>query len=69
MIHNEKIYALYSSINIIRVIKSRRLRWTGHIARISEIRDACSAVVGKPEGRRLLEKPRRRWMDNIKVDL
>ena len=60
MIHNEEIYALYSSINIIRVIKSRRLRWTRHIARISERRDACSALVRKPEGRRLLGKPRRR---------
>jgi hypothetical protein len=63
------IYALYSSPNIIRVIKSRRLRWAGHVARMGERRGAYWALVGKPEGRRPLERPRRRWKDNFKMDL
>jgi hypothetical protein len=68
-LHNEELYALYSSPNIIRVIKSRRLRWAGHVARMGERRGAYRALVGKPEGRRPLERPRRRWEDNIKMDL
>jgi hypothetical protein len=68
-LHNEKLYALYSSPNIIRVIKSRRLRWTGHVARMGERKGAYRALVGKPEGRRPLGRPRRRWEDNIKMDL
>jgi hypothetical protein len=68
-LHNEELYALYSSPNIIRVIKSRRLRWTGHVACMGERRGAFRALVGKPEGRRPLERPRRRWEDNIKMDL
>jgi hypothetical protein len=59
-LHNKEIYALYSSPNIIRVIKSRRLRWAGHVERIGERRGAYRALVGEPEGRRLLERPRRR---------
>jgi hypothetical protein len=55
--------------NIIRVIKSRRLRWAGHVARAGERRGAYRALVGKPEGRRPLGRPRRRWEDNIKMDL
>jgi hypothetical protein len=58
-----------SSPNIIRVIKSRRLRWAGHVARIGERRGAYRALVGKLEGRRPLERPRRRWEDNINMDL
>jgi hypothetical protein len=68
-LHNKELYALYSSPNSIRVIKSRRLRWAGHVARMGERRGAFRAVVVKPEGRRPLGRPRRRWEDNIKVDL
>jgi hypothetical protein len=68
-LHNSELYALYSSPNIIRVIKSRRLRWAGHVARMRETRDAYRALVGKPEGRRPLGRPRRRWEDNIKMNL
>jgi hypothetical protein len=56
-LHNEKLYALHSSPNIIRVIKSRRLRWAGQVARIGERRGAYRALVGKPEGRRPLGRP------------
>jgi hypothetical protein len=68
-LHNKELYALYSSRNIIRVIKSRRLRWAGHVARMGERRGAYRALVGKPEGRRPLGRPRRRWEDDIKFDL
>jgi hypothetical protein len=68
-LHNKELYALYSSPSIIRVMKSRRLRWTGHVARMGERRGAYRALVGKPEGRRPLRRPRRRWEDNIKMDL
>jgi hypothetical protein len=68
-LHNKELYALYSSPNIIRVTKSRRLRWAGHVARMGESRGAYRALVGTPEGRRPLERPRRRWEDNIKMDL
>jgi hypothetical protein len=68
-LHNKKLYALNSSPNIIRVIKSRRLRWAGHVARMGERRGAYRALVGKPEGRRPLGRPRRRWEDTIKMDL
>jgi hypothetical protein len=68
-LHNKELYALYSSLNIIQVIKSRRLRWAGHVARMEERRGAYRALVGKPEGRRPLGRPRRRWEDNIKMDL
>jgi hypothetical protein len=64
----KELYALYSSPNIIRVIKSRRLRWAGHVARMGKRRGAYGALVGKPEGRRPLGRPRRRWEDNIKMD-
>jgi hypothetical protein len=60
---------VYSSPSIIRVIKSRRLRWAGHVAHMGEMRGAYRALVGKPEGRRPLGRPRRRWEDNIKMDL
>jgi hypothetical protein len=65
-LHNKKLYALYLP-NIIRVIKSRRLRWAGHVARMGERRGAYRALVGKPEGRRPLGRPRRRWENNIKM--
>jgi hypothetical protein len=68
-LHNKELYAVYSSPNIIRVIKSRTLRWTGHVARMGERRGAYRALVGKPEGRIPLGRPRRRLEDNIKMDL
>jgi hypothetical protein len=67
-LHN-KLYAFSFSPDIIRVIKSRRLRWEGHVARMGESRGACRGLVGKPEGSRLLGRPRRRWEDNIKIYL
>jgi len=60
---------LYSLHNIVRVIKSRIMRWAGHVARMGEERGVYSFLVGKPEGRRPLGKPRRRWVDNIRMDL
>jgi hypothetical protein len=59
-IHNKELHALYPSPNIIRVIKSRRLRWAGHVAHMGERRGAYRALVGKSEGRRPLGRPRRR---------
>jgi hypothetical protein len=67
--HNEELHNLYSSPNIIRMIKSRRMRWAGHVARILETRNVYRILVGKPEGKRPLGRPRRRWVDNIKMDL
>jgi len=60
---------VYSSPNIVRVIKSTRMRWAGHVARMGEGRGAYRVFVGKPEGKRPLGKPRRRWVDNIRMDL
>jgi hypothetical protein len=68
-LHNEKLHNLYSSLNIIRMIKSRRMRWARHVARIEEKRNSYRILVGKPEGKRPLGRPRRRWVDNIKIDL
>jgi hypothetical protein len=68
-LHNKGLYALYSSPNIIRVMKSRRLRWAGHVARMGARRGANRALEDKHEGRRPLGRPRRRWEDNIKMDL
>jgi hypothetical protein len=68
-LHNEELHNLYSSSSIIRIIKSRRLRWAGHVARMGEKRNVYRLLVGKSEGRRPLGKPRRRWRDNIKMDL
>jgi hypothetical protein len=67
-LHNEELYALYSSPNIIRVIKSRRLGWIEHVARMWKRTIACSVWVGKPEVRSPLERPRCIWKDNIKMD-
>jgi len=63
--HNEELNDLYSSPNIVRMIKSRRMRWTGHVARMGEEMGVYRVLVGKPEGRRPLGRPRRRWVDNI----
>jgi hypothetical protein len=68
-LHNEELYVLYTSRNIIWVLKSRRLRWAGHVTCMGERRGVCRVLVGKPEGRRHLERPRHKWEDNIKVDL
>jgi hypothetical protein len=68
-LHNEEIHNLYSSPNIIRMIKSRRMRWGGHVARMGETRNAYRILVGKPEGKRPLGRPKRMWVDNIKMDL
>ena len=67
--HNAELHALYSSPNIIRNLKSRRLRWAGHVTRMEQSRNAYRVLVGKPEGKRPLGRPRRRWKDNIKMDL
>jgi hypothetical protein len=68
-LHNEELNDLYSSPNILRVIKSRRMRRAGHVARMGEKRSAYRILVRRPEGRRPLGRPRRRWEDNIKMDL
>ncbi|KAJ4442688.1 hypothetical protein ANN_04277 [Periplaneta americana] len=68
-LHNAELHALYSSRDIIRNIKSRRLRWAEHVARMGESRNSYSVLVGRPEGKRPLERPRCRWEDNIKMDL
>ncbi|KAJ4427606.1 hypothetical protein ANN_25254 [Periplaneta americana] len=68
-LHNAELHALYPSPDIIRNIKSRRLRWAGHVARMGESRNAYRVLVGRPEGKRPLRKPRHRWEDNIKMDL
>jgi hypothetical protein len=68
-LHNEELNDLYSSPNIIRVIKSRRMRWAGHVAGMGEKRGAYRILVGRPEGRRPLGRPRRRWEANIKTYL
>jgi len=68
-LHNEELNDLYSSPNIVRVIKSKRTRWAGHVARMGERRGVNRVLVGKPEGKRSLGRPMRRWEDNIKMDL
>ena len=68
-LHNEELNDLYCSPNIVRVIKSRRTRWAGHVARMGKERGVYSVLVGKPEGRGPLGRPRRRWVDNIRMDL
>ena len=67
--NNVKLNDLYSSPNIVRVIKSRRMRWAGHVARTGERRGVYRVLVGKPEGKRPLGRPRRKWEDDIKMDL
>ena len=68
-LHNEELNDLYSLPNIVRVVKSSRMRWAWHVARMGEDRGVHRLLVGKPEGKRPLGRPRRRWEDNIKMDL
>jgi hypothetical protein len=68
-LHNEELHDLYSSPSIIRIIKSKRMRWAGHVARMGEKRNAYRLLVGKSEGRRPLGRPRCMLVDNIKMDL
>ena len=67
-LHNEELNDLYSTPITVRVIKSR-MRWAGHVARIGDRRGVYRVLVGKPEGKRPIERPRRRWEDNIKIDI
>ena len=69
LLHNEELNNLYSSLNIVRVIKSRRMRWAGHVAGMGEERGVYRVLVGKPEGRIPLGRPRPRWVDTIRMDL
>ena len=68
-LHNEELSDLYSLPNIVRVVKSRRMRWAGHVVRLGERRVVHRVLVGKHEGKRPLWRPRRRWKDNIKIDI
>jgi len=68
-LHNEELNDLYSSPNIVQVIKPRRIRWAGHVARMGEGRGIYMILVGKPVGKGLLGRPRHRWEDNIKMGL
>jgi hypothetical protein len=68
-LHSDELHDLYSSPNIFRVIKSRSMRWAGHVARMGEGRGAYGVLVGRTEGKRPLGRPGRRWEDNIKMDL
>jgi hypothetical protein len=68
-LHNEELHDLYSSPSIIRVTKSGRMRLVGHVAQMREKRNAYRLLVGKPEGKRPLGRPRRRWVNNIRMDL
>ena len=69
MLHNRGLHSLYRTPNILRVAKSRRLRWAGHLTRMEEGRSASKVLTGKPTGRMPLEWPRRRWEDNITMDI
>jgi hypothetical protein len=68
-VYNEELHNLYSSPNIIRIIKLRRMRWAEHVARMGENRNVYRLLVRKPEGKRPLGRPRRMWIENIKTDL
>jgi len=68
-LHDEKLNDLYYSLNIVQVIKSRRMRWDGHVVHMVEVRGVYRFLVGKLEGRIPLGRPRRRWVDNIGMDL
>ena len=69
MLHNEEFHSLYRSPNTVRIIESRRLRWAGHEARLEEVRSAFKILTGKPSGKRPSGRSRRRWEDNIRMDL
>jgi hypothetical protein len=68
-LHNDELHSLYSSPNIVRVIKSRRMRWVGHVTCVGEGRGVYRVLVGKAEGKRPLGRPRLKWEDNIKMGL
>jgi hypothetical protein len=68
-LHNEELHNLYSSPDIIRQVKSKQMRWAGHVALMGEERKVYKVLVRKPEGKRPLERPRRRWEDGIRMDL
>jgi hypothetical protein len=68
-LHNDELHDLYSSRNIVRVIKSKRMRWAGHMARMGEGRGVYRVLVGRPEGKRPLGRPRHSWEDNVKIDI
>jgi hypothetical protein len=68
-LHNEELDVFYSSPSIVRAIKARRMRWAGHVARMGDVRGAYNILVGRPEGRRSLGRPRHRWEDSIEMDL
>jgi hypothetical protein len=68
-LHNGELHNLYSSPDTVRQIKSRRMRWAGHVARMGEGRNVYRVLVGKPEAKKPLGRPRRRWEDGIKMDL
>jgi hypothetical protein len=68
-LHNEELHGLYSSPSIVRVIKARRMSWVGHVNHMGKVRGAYNILVGRPEGKRPLGRPRHRWEDGIKMDL
>jgi hypothetical protein len=68
-LHNKELHNLYCSPSIIRIIKSRRMKWAGHVARMGEKRNVYRILIGEPQGKRQLRRPRHRWIDNIKMDL
>jgi hypothetical protein len=68
-LHNEELHNFYASPHIIPVIKSGRMRWEEHVARMGEMKNAYNIFVGKPEGKKPLGRPRRRWENNIRMDL
>jgi hypothetical protein len=68
-LHNEELHNMYCSPSIIRMMKSRRMKWVGHVARMGEKRNAYRILVGEPEGERPLGRPRRRWENNIRMGL
>jgi hypothetical protein len=68
-LHNDELHSVYSSPNIVRVIKSRRMKWAGHVARMGEGRSVYRVLVGRPKDKRPLGRPKGRWKDNIKMSL
>jgi hypothetical protein len=68
-VHNEELHDLYSSPSTIRIIKSKRMRWVGHQTQLGQKRNVYTLLVGKPEGKRLLRRPRCRWVNNMRTDL